>query len=101
MTASWTAPPAAPRLSRGSLQAALPASGTDGATGSDGSGAAREEVIQTVLTDAFGDFKFDGLQGDSGEYVVEVASNGHGPARLTVTLGQSVNLGTIMVGGER
>ena len=64
-------------------------------------GATHEEVLQTVLTDSFGDFKFDGLQGGSGEYVVEVASNGHGPARLAVKLGQSVNLGTIMVGGER
>ena len=61
-----------------------------------------EEVLQTVLTDAFGDFKFDGLQGGSGEYVIEVASNGHGPARLAVTLGQSVNLGDdSSVGGER
>jgi Fe-S-cluster-containing dehydrogenase component len=59
------------------------------------------QVLQTVLTDAFGDFKFDGLEPGSGEYVVEVASNGHGPARIAVKLGQSVNLGTIMVGGER
>jgi Fe-S-cluster-containing dehydrogenase component len=59
------------------------------------------EVLQTVFTDAFGDFKFDGLEPGSGEYVVEVVSNGHGPARIAATLGASINLGTIMVGGER
>ncbi len=67
----------------------------------DGAAGAGEETVQTVLTDAFGDFKFDGLKSGSGEYVVEVASNGHGPARIAVKLGESVNLGTIMVGGER
>ena len=65
------------------------------AGGSDG------EVVQTVFTDAFGDFKFDGLEPGSGEYVVEIASNGHGPVRMAVKLEASVNLGTIMVGGER
>ena len=60
-----------------------------------------DQVLQTVLTDAFGDFKFDGLEPGSGDYLVEVASNGQGPARLAVKLGQSINLGTIMVGGVR
>jgi Fe-S-cluster-containing dehydrogenase component len=75
----------------------------DAAAGADsrGNGAAAEEVIQTVLTDAFGDFKFDGLTRGSGDYVVEVVSNGHGPARIAVKLGESLNLGTIMVGGVR
>jgi Fe-S-cluster-containing dehydrogenase component len=61
-----------------------------------------EEPLQTVLTDAFGDFKFDGLEPGSGEYVVEIVANGHGAVRLAVTLGAaSITLGTIMVGGER
>ena len=66
-----------------------------------GNAAGRGQPLQTVFTDAFGDFKFDGLEPDSGDYVIEVVSNGHGPQRLTATLGGSVNLGTIMVGGER
>jgi Fe-S-cluster-containing dehydrogenase component len=67
----------------------------------NGNGAAHEEIVRTILTDAFGDFKFDGLEPGSGEYLVEIVSNGHGPARLAVKLGTSVSLGTIMVGGER
>jgi Fe-S-cluster-containing dehydrogenase component len=73
----------------------------DGAGAPGAAGSADGEVVQTVFTDAFGDFKFDGLKPGSGEYVVEIASNGHGPVRMAVKLEASVNLGTIMVGGER
>jgi Fe-S-cluster-containing dehydrogenase component len=83
------------------LKKAAPAGAAAAAEAPAGSEASHEDVVQTVFTDAFGDFKFDGLDTDSGEYVVEVASNGHGPARIAVKLGSSVNLGTIMVGGER
>jgi Fe-S-cluster-containing dehydrogenase component len=85
----------------GAPAAAGAAAGGVASNGGGADGGPAEEVLQTVLTDAFGDFKFDSLEPDSGEYVVEVASNGHGPARIAVKLGQSVNLGTIMVGGER
>jgi Fe-S-cluster-containing dehydrogenase component len=59
------------------------------------------ECLQTTQTDAFGDFKFDGLEPDSGGYVVEVAFDGQGPVRVTAVLGLSVTLGTIMLGSER
>jgi Fe-S-cluster-containing dehydrogenase component len=70
-----------------------------GSAGDDAEG--NGELLQTVLTDVFGDFKFDGLEPDSGEYLIEIAANSHGPVRITATLGSSVNLGTILVGGER
>jgi Fe-S-cluster-containing dehydrogenase component len=60
-----------------------------------------DEWLQTTRTDAFGDFKFDGLEPDSGAYVVEVEPAGHGSARVTTVLGRSVTLSTIMHGGER
>jgi Fe-S-cluster-containing dehydrogenase component len=86
--------------------AAVPGEATttgERATGGGPSGAAAgdETALRTVLTDAFGDFKFDGLEPGSGEYVIEVAANGHGPVRIATRLGVSVNLGTIIVGGER
>jgi Fe-S-cluster-containing dehydrogenase component len=71
------------------------------AGGAGGDAAGHDELLRTVLTDVFGDFKFDGLEPDSGEYLIEIAANGHGPVCITATLGSSVNLGTIMVGGER
>jgi len=59
------------------------------------------ETLQEVKTDAFGDFKFDTLKPGSGDYEIEIALDGDEPVRLTTSLGTSVNLGTIMVGGER
>ncbi len=59
-----------------------------------------DESLRTTQTDAFGDFKFDGLEPDSGEYVVEVALDGHSPGRVVASLGRSVSLGMIMLGGE-
>jgi Fe-S-cluster-containing dehydrogenase component len=56
-------------------------------------------VVQTAVTDAFGDFKFDGLEPDSGDYVVEVMWGAEKPVRVSASLGHSVSLGTIYVGG--
>jgi hypothetical protein len=58
------------------------------------------ESLQTAVTDAFGDFKFDGLEPDSGDYEVEVAFQGSAPLRAVASLGRSVTLDTITVGGE-
>jgi Fe-S-cluster-containing dehydrogenase component len=56
--------------------------------------------LQTVVADAFGDFKFDGLTPDTGEYLVQIELEGYAPVRLTAVLGHSVSLGTIVVEGE-
>jgi Fe-S-cluster-containing dehydrogenase component len=67
----------------------------------EGSAAETPEPLQKVSTDAFGDFKFDGLEPDSGLYEVRVSFDGGAPVLLTATLGRSVNLGTIVVEGGR
>ncbi len=46
-------------------------------------------------TDNYGDFKFDRLEENSGDYKVEIAANGHGAKSLDVTLTDSVYLGEI------
>ncbi|EJO59646.1 4Fe-4S dicluster domain-containing protein [Burkholderia multivorans] len=52
-------------------------------------------VIATSQTDAFGDFKFDGLPPDSGHYRLTVAHNTLGSAEVDATLGTNVVLGEI------
>ncbi len=64
-------------------------------------GATDGDPLLTAVTDAFGDFKLDGLDPDGGEYQVQVAFNDFVPVRVTAVLDRSVNLGTIMVGGKR
>jgi Fe-S-cluster-containing dehydrogenase component len=54
-------------------------------------------TLGTTVTDAFGDFKFDGLEPESGDYEVEVRLDGGEQARMAATLGRSVNLGVIML----
>ena len=62
--------------------------------------AADSAPLQTVLTDAFGDFKFDGLAENSGEYIVRVSIDGQPPVERIASLGRSLSLGTIMVPGS-
>lgn len=50
--------------------------------------------VARAATDAFGDFKFDGLEPGSGPYTVDVAANGSGRV-LSVTPQESVSLGVI------
>jgi Fe-S-cluster-containing dehydrogenase component len=57
--------------------------------------------LRTLIADAFGDFKFDGLEADSGEYEIGITLSGYAPVRVTAELGCSVTLSTIMLGGER
>lgn len=54
----------------------------------------QEKTGQTV-TDAFGDFKFDGLTPNSGSYVLKFQAKGHTPQSLQIELAESINLGTI------
>ena len=51
--------------------------------------------IAEQTTDNFGDFKFDGLEEDSGTYSIELHLSGYPRKRLEVVLGKSRNIGTI------
>jgi len=52
--------------------------------------------VASSQSDTFGDFKFDGLDPNSGEYEIEVMGAQRGSARQTVTLAEeSLYLGTI------
>jgi hypothetical protein len=53
------------------------------------------EVRARTRTDAFGEFRFDGLAPHSGEYEVEITHPVRGAAVASATLGESVNLGEI------
>lgn len=53
------------------------------------------QAVGTAASDAFGEFKIDGLPRDSGTYELLVEAPGLRPLRLPVTLGESVYLGFI------
>lgn len=57
------------------------------------------KVAETV-TDTFGDFRFEGLDEDSGAYRVEIRKPGFAPGTLDFTLGQSAYLGVITLAGS-
>lgn len=58
------------------------------------------KALETLQTDGFGDFKFDGLPTDSGEYQVKVRADGLAEQTMTVNLSRSVNLGPISLSGD-
>ncbi|GAB3114656.1 oxidoreductase [Aestuariicella hydrocarbonica] len=53
--------------------------------------------IATTATDFFGDFKFDGLAADSGEYTIEVSHPTQGQAAITATFSQSRYINDILL----
>lgn len=53
--------------------------------------------VGETATDAYGDFKLDRLDADSGAHRVEIAAPGRPPKSFDVTLGESVYLGEIRV----
>jgi Fe-S-cluster-containing dehydrogenase component len=53
-----------------------------------------DKPVATVLSDGFGDFRFDGLPAESGSYRVEIR-HGSGRAQRDCQLGDSVYLGEI------
>jgi Fe-S-cluster-containing dehydrogenase component len=55
-----------------------------------------ETIVQTE-TDAFGDFKFDGIEENSGEYTIEILSEARPRKVLAVMVEKSINLGTIIL----
>ena len=59
-------------------------------------GSSRTAVRSRITSDNYGDFKFDKLDEDSGNYVVEIAANGRART-VEAQLGASVNLGEIIV----
>jgi Fe-S-cluster-containing dehydrogenase component len=54
-------------------------------------------TVAEVMTDNYGDFKFDGLEEGSGRYRVEIAVGGKVRTAIETTLGASINLGEIRV----
>lgn len=55
------------------------------------------EVTTECRTNAFGDFKFDRLANDSGEYSLEIDHPDHGRAIIAVRLGESTFVGTTVL----
>jgi len=56
--------------------------------------------IAEQVSDGFGDFKFDGLDPDSGAYTAEILHPGFQSVSETVTLGTTVYLGLISLGAR-
>lgn len=54
-------------------------------------------LVATTRTDAFGDFKFDGLACDGGDYVVTIDHPDHGAATIDVSLTTSRYLGELIL----
>ena len=50
-----------------------------------------------MMTDTYGDFKFDHLEENSGRYRLEVSLEGFDEKSLRLTSGTSMSVGTIML----
>ncbi len=57
-------------------------------------------VVAERVTDAFGDFKFDGLDEGSGSYEVMISAHRFRPTRVAVHLGDSTSIGCITLTRE-
>jgi len=57
------------------------------------------QEIATTSTDLYGDFKFDALDQDSGQYVIEIHAEKFKKKSMNVTLGKSTYLGEIRLSG--
>lgn len=53
--------------------------------------------MQEVMTDNYGDFKFDRLEENSGRYNLEINLKGHERKTFEVDIKESLNLGTILI----
>jgi Fe-S-cluster-containing dehydrogenase component len=56
-----------------------------------------EEQLGEIISDEFGDFKFDNLPKDSGEYQLDIFVNGKVADTKIFSLGVSASLGTILL----
>jgi len=52
-------------------------------------------MVAQAATDNYGDFKFDQLDEDSGDYVVEISAPGQPKKTVSAKLGASISLGDI------
>ena len=52
-------------------------------------------VVAQAATDNYGDFKFDRLDENSGEYAVEISAAGRAKKTVNAKLGASISLGEI------
>ncbi len=55
-----------------------------------------ETIVQTE-TDAFGDFKLDGIEENSGEYTITIKADDRPEKVLTAVVEKSLNIGTVML----
>lgn len=55
------------------------------------------KLIGTVVTNNYGDFKFDDLEGKSGRYQLEVEAAGYPKQKLAVDLKESIDIGTLFL----
>ena len=53
------------------------------------------QPVDEQQTDAFGDFKFDRLDADSGAYELSITADGFAAATVEMTLGQTQNVGEV------
>jgi len=58
---------------------------------------ASDKKTEKTVTDNFGDFRFDDLEGDSGSYHLEIFLRGYDRKTLDVRLSKSLNVGTIFL----
>ena len=68
---------------------------TDAATGVEVELFKEGKLSQSVLSDEYGDFKFDGLDQQSGSYTVKCHSTEHGHCEITAELTESIYLGIL------
>lgn len=67
-----------------------------GAGGEGGAAPPAERVpLASTRTDAFGDFRFDGLNLEPGDYSIAVALDGHAPVSYEVRVAGSCNVGVV------
>jgi Fe-S-cluster-containing dehydrogenase component len=53
------------------------------------------EIVNETLSDNYGDFKFDNLEENSGEYEIEISLEGYSKKRIKINLATSTNLGCL------
>jgi ferredoxin len=55
------------------------------------------DKIDETTSDAFGDFKFDNLEQNSGIYTISITHRGHTPTTVKVDLKESISVSTIVL----
>ena len=55
------------------------------------------QMVNEGLTDAYGDFKFDNLEKNSGKYQIEIDFKDHEKKAIEIELANSTNIGTIIL----